>query len=250
MSIDSATWERIRLEKLGYRSRKHLSRYASSWFLSHDVLEINKARKLIVIHENSDQKSSLYYKITPKGLSELKKLGKSFRYHTRGEKITQKDKRTRCDALISRFEKYSFDDLTIKRYELECKGWIPARTFRSRPPDFLIQTGLVEQKKFHKIEKNMTYYRLTKKGESILQAIRIKEELVNFSNKIKELKNEHRTLLKKASVTNTDDVTNWTLLCRETVSGDYWNKSYVKLPLNIIDNLIKFRENFKLPKNA
>jgi DNA-binding PadR family transcriptional regulator len=250
MSIDCDTWARIRLEKQGYRSRKHLSRYASSWFLSPDVLAINKARKLLVIRENSDQKSSLYFKLTPKGLSELKKLGKSFRYHTRGEKITEKDKKIRCDGLISRFEKYSFDDLTIERYELECKGWIPARTFRSRPPDFLIQTGLVEQKKFHKIEKNMTYYRLTKKGKAILQARRIKAEFINFKNKIKELETEHRSLLKTASANITDDVTNWTLLCREEDSGDYWNKSYVKLSENLINHLIQFRNNFKLPKHV
>lgn len=247
MSIDSATLERIRLEKRGYRSKKHLSSNGVWWFSSNDVLEINKARKLILIHENGDQKSSPYYKLTPKGLSELKKLGKVFRYHTRGEKITQKNKRVRRDKLMNAFERYSFNNLTLKRYNLEREGWMPARSFCYKggcPNESLVKYGLVEKKFFHKVERNMSYYRLTEKGKKVLQAVKLKEEISLYEKNKLEIEKKHDLELKEdlaeskskhrlelRLLLKADDVLDWEYLPIN-------NKSFSKL--------ILFRQSFRL----
>jgi len=281
MSFDSDTWARIRLEKQGYRSEKHLSGKGVSWFSDFDVLKINKLRKFVQTHDNGSYNSSLYYKLTDEGLRELKKSGGKFRYHMRGEKLTTKEKKERRDNLLAVFNCYSFPKLTILRFDLECNGWIPARTFEGRTPKILIKSGIVEKHFFPKIEKKMSYYRLTAKGKKILQAIKLKEELLKYPNEILELKiqqaaqqkelfekhkseledlkNHHNAKLKDCGIRhvkslssnmNIDDVTMWSEMTQLVKLPGSQNTTRRSLPVSKVNKLLKFRKNFKLTNHV
>ena len=281
MSIDSATWGRLRLEKQGYRSEKHLSSNGVWWFSDFDVLKVNKIRKFVETSDNGSFKSSPYYKLTDKGLRELKKSRTKFRFHTRGEKLTKKEKNERHNNLLEAFSRYSFHKLTIWRFDLECNGWIPSRTFNGRTPNLLIKSGIVEKQIFPKIEKNMSYYRLTAKGKKILQAIKLNEEISNYPKEILELKKQqaaqdkallekHKSELKDSKADHNaqlkdlgirhieclsggmkiDDVTMWSDMTQEVKLPGRQNTTLRSLPLSRVNKLLKFRKNFKLPKNA
>jgi len=270
MAINREVWARISLEKEGYCSAIHLGMRAH-WFLRPDILAENMAKKFVSVYDNGSYKKSHYYKLTPKGLKELKEFGKNFRYDSPEEKLSREEKLVRCNNLINAFQTYSFSGLTIGQYELENDGWMPRRSLNFEPEGFLINNGFMEQHDFFRGEKYMRYYRLTKKGESVLQAKKIKKAFFDFSlqkqklkanhqsklqqehadylARIKEIINTHSDSLKIEARSHLEDIQS----AAKSTSIRSWNYFYEemnKLTLSQLDNLIKFRKKFKLSRKV
>ena len=79
MAIERDQRDRMELELAGYRSARILGERAS-WLFHGGNLERGLAQKLLHQVDNGTEKASYYYKLTPRGIRELKAAGPAFTY--------------------------------------------------------------------------------------------------------------------------------------------------------------------------
>jgi len=222
MAIESYLHDRIKLEKEGYRSAKHLSRLASWIFWDGNMQRAIDAGYFEEV-DNGRYKPSMYYKLTAKGMSELKRVGRGFTYgDTRGKspiyyqskggggtrwvKVSRDERQSRAMRLLSAYKRFVTAGSAHEQYELEKKGWFPART--THPPDDLLEAGLIERK-WRGQDGKTAYYRLTPKGKKRLVKARLKKLKMEQSQDRRKLNSEQaaarRRLPRETNVRNWND---------------------------------------------
>lgn len=185
MAIDRELRDRMELELAGYRSAKHLGRYAA-WLFYDDNVSRAIATGYLLMVDNGTFKSSPYYMLTGKGKKVLKQAGRGFTYGDaqgkktvsyqragknfyRSVKVTTNERRQRAEALLAAFRELVTDDSSHARLALEKKGWFPGRT--AHPDWDLIKQGLVEYQDLGSGRTEL-YFRLTPVGKRRLVALR------------------------------------------------------------------------------
>ena len=183
MAIDRDLRDRMELELAGYRSARHLSD-SVRWIFWDDNMERALAQGYFERVDNGTFKVSYYYRLTPKGVAELKKAGPGFTYgdadgritityrhgdawRSRCIKVGAQQKRERADRLLSVFESLVTDAGAHDRLALEKEGWFPSKT--TEPCYSLVEAGLVERIE-RGVERAVAYYRLSPKGKAVLLA--------------------------------------------------------------------------------
>lgn len=181
MAIELYQRDRMKLELAGYRSAKWL-RESASWLFKDDNMDRALKKGYFERLDNGSEKTSYYYKLTPRGKAELRKAGSGFTYgdaqgrilaggpvRWRRVKISLKERRKAAAQLLAAFKDLVTDKGAHGRLALETKGWMPSKTIT--PDQILIKAGLVEvRKRFNK--RTSTYFRLTVKGRHALASLR------------------------------------------------------------------------------
>ena len=183
MAIERDLRDRMELELAGYRSARHLSECVR-WIFWDDNMDRALAQGYFERVDNGTYKVSYSYRLTPKGMAELKKAGPGFTYgdadgrititYRQGEawrsrciKVGGKQKRERAERLLSVFESLVTDAGAHDRLALEKEGWFPSKT--TEPCHSLVEAGLVERIE-RGSERAVAYYRLSAKGKTVLIA--------------------------------------------------------------------------------
>jgi predicted transcriptional regulator len=211
MAIDREQRDRMELELAGYRSARILGERVP-WLFYGGNLERGLAKKFLVQVDNGTEKASYYYKLTPRGIRELKKAGPGFTYGdaegTRGVtskvdgtwqhkrvKLTAEERKACADRLLNAFEWLVTSYNAHERLELEKEGWLPSTSVY--PDSTLVENGLVEQKELNRGERFITYYRLTEKGKALLMDRSLKSMRKEQAVARSRLKADTRTRLKE-----------------------------------------------------
>lgn len=188
MAIEPYQRDRIELEQAGYRSAKWLAEHAR-WIFWDDNMERAIAGKYFEKVNNGLDKASYYYRLTRKGKTELKRVGKGFTYGdargrapvhycrggvhgTRWVKIRPVERRTRAGQLLAAYQGVVTAATAHQQLNLEKKGWFPAKT--TSPRRSLVTAGLVECQ-WRGAEGKTAYYRLTPQGKKALVEARLKK---------------------------------------------------------------------------
>ena len=213
MAIERDQRDRMELELAGYRSARILGERAS-WLFHGGNLERGLAQKLLHQVDNGSEKASYYYKLTPRGIRELKAAGPGFTYgdakgmreettkvndqwQRRLIKVGAEQRRARADKLLSAFAWLVTSDNAHERLELEIKGWLPHTSVW--PDSKLIDRGLVERREKDRGERCITYFRLTEKGKALLMADSVKSMRKEQAADRRQLKTETRSRLREIS---------------------------------------------------
>jgi polyhydroxyalkanoate synthesis regulator phasin len=211
MTIERDQRNRMELELAGYRSARILGERAP-WLFHGDNLELGLARKFLRQVDNGSERTSYYYKLTPRGIRELKKAGAGFTYgdaegrreisikvrdqwQHRRIKLGAAERRARADQLLDVFAWLVTSDNAHERLELEKQGWLPQTSVW--PDDKLIDRGLVERTELNRGERFVTYFRLTEKGKAILMSDGIRTMRKEQAAARRQLKAETRSRLRE-----------------------------------------------------
>ena len=206
MAIDGDQRARMELELAGYRSARFLSE-SVPWIFWDGNMERALEQGFFDRVDNGSFKASYYYRLTPKGKAELKKVGPGFTYgdaegcmtityreadtwRSRRIKVGADKQRERAEGLLAAFHGLVTDAGAHDRLALEKEGWFPSKT--TEPYHSLIEAGLVERTELGS-ERAISYYRLTPKGKGILLAAYRQEleakqaaDLKNFDRQLDE----------------------------------------------------------------
>ena len=210
MAIERDLRDRMELELAGYRSARIL-RERASWLFHGGNLERGLAQKLLHQVDNGTEKTSYYYKLTPRGIRELEAAGPGFTYGDaegmRGEttkvngewrhrliKVSAEERKARAAKLLSAFAWLVTSDNAHERLELERQGWLPQSSVW--PDSKLIDQGLVERTELNRGERFITYFRLTEKGKALLMADSVKSMRKEQAATRRELKANTRSRLR------------------------------------------------------
>jgi hypothetical protein len=211
MAIDDDQRARMELELAGYRSARIL-RERASWLFHGGNLERGLARKLLRQVDNGTEKASYYYKLTSRGIRELKKAGPAFTYgdaegrrgislkvkdqwQYRLIKVSAEERAERASQLLGAFDRLVTSGNAHERLELERLGWLPHTSVW--PDSKLIDLGLVERTELNRGERYITYFRLTEKGKALLMADSVKLMRKEQAAARRQLKTETRSSLRE-----------------------------------------------------
>ena len=213
MAIERDQRDRMELELAGYRSARILGERAS-WLFHGGNLERGLAQKLLHQVDNGTEKASYYYKLTPRGIRELKAAGPAFTYgdaegrrgisfntndkwHYRLINVSAEVRKARAAQLLGAFDWLVTSDNAHERLDLEKQGWLPQTSVW--PDSKLIVRGLVERTELNRGERCITYFRLTEKGKALLMADSVKSMRKEQAADRRQLKTETRTILREIS---------------------------------------------------
>jgi DNA-binding PadR family transcriptional regulator len=211
MAIERDQRDRMELELAGYRSARILGERAS-WLFHGGNLERGLAQKLLHQVDNGTEKASYYYKLTPRGIRELKAAGPGFTYgdaegrrgisfNANGKwqyrliKVSAEERKARAAQLLGAFARLVTSDNAHERLELERQGWLPQTSVW--PDSKLIDRGLVERTELNRGERYITYFRLTDKGKALIMADSVKSMRKEQATARRQLKTETRSRLRE-----------------------------------------------------
>jgi predicted transcriptional regulator len=211
MAIERDQRNRMELELAGYRSARILGERAS-WLFHGGNLERGLAHKLLHQVDNGTEKASYYYKLTPRGIRELKAAGPGFTYgdaegrrgisfNTNGKwqyrliKVSAEERKARAAQLLGAFARLVTSDNAHERLELERQGWLPQTSVW--PDSKLVDRGLVERTELNRGERYITYFRLTDKGKALIMADSVKSMRKEQAAARRQLKAETRSRLRE-----------------------------------------------------
>jgi len=220
MAIERDQRDRMELELAGYRSAKWLG--AHTWWLFgwDNMVRALKAGYFERVN-NGSEKASYYYKLTPKGKAELRKAGPGFTYgdaegrtpisfqqgdseRTRWIKVSLKARREEADKILAAFKDLVTAGGAHDQLSLQQEGWFPSKT--TRPPDYLIEAGMVERTQRGE-GRLVSYFRLTPKGKKAVVAASLKKLLVAQAEARRLLRAEQAVTRRRLS--REINVTDW-----------------------------------------